>query len=494
MSTKILIVEDELIVAEAENNLLSLFGYEVVGVACSAAEALLIAAEKTPDIALLDIKLKGSIDGIQVAELLKKHYEIPIIFLSAYTDEKTLERMKSVEPYSFLVKPFDEKELKVAIEMAVFKQRMSAELTKNEERLRLALEAAGEGFYDYNFSENSVYHSPGWKALRGYPPQTVTDNDFWILHIHPQDREFVKNQFHNHLRGNTTEFECGYRIINKDGEERWLLDKGKVVSRNENGQPLRMLGTNTDVDDRIKAENALRASERQLKITNEDKNHLFTVIAQNLKTPLAGITQVLHLLSDGIILAGEHEELLDELKLSTKNILELLENLFYWAKLERNEIVCRPEAVNLNYLLRETLNLFDTTLQAKNISLKNNIDSEKVIFADLPLLRVVLRNIISNSVKYSLPSGKITVSAHECLQHLTLSVEDNGIGIASAILEKIIAEDGKISTPGTFKEKGAGIGLALSRNFIKLMGGTFHLKSKQDKGTCVIISLPLANI
>ena len=133
---KILVVEDEQITAMDMQSRLKTLGYDVPALASSGEEAIQKTAETHPDLVLMDIKLKGDMDGIQAAEQIRNRFNIPVIYLTAYADEDTLQRAKVTEPYSYILKPFQTRELQTNIEVALYKHRMDNKLRENEERYR----------------------------------------------------------------------------------------------------------------------------------------------------------------------------------------------------------------------------------------------------------------------------------------------------------------------------------------------------------------------
>ncbi len=141
---RLLIVEDESIIAMELAFRLEDVGYTMLGIIPSGEEAVEAIAELQPELVLMDIHLEGEMDGIAAAEAIQKQYDIPIIFLTAHTDDTTLERAKITTPYGYLVKPFQEKELDIAIQMALYKHKMERKLRESEERLRLVVESGND--------------------------------------------------------------------------------------------------------------------------------------------------------------------------------------------------------------------------------------------------------------------------------------------------------------------------------------------------------------
>ncbi|MDY9923452.1 response regulator [Methanobacterium sp.] len=138
--TSIMLVEDEIIVAADVKNRLENMGYSVLGIFDTGEEAIQKAGELKPSLVLMDIVLKGEMDGIDAAQNIRELYDIPIIYLTAYSDEKTLERAKVTEPFGYVLKPFEDREIQSAIEMAIYKHQMEKKLKESEEKYRKLVE------------------------------------------------------------------------------------------------------------------------------------------------------------------------------------------------------------------------------------------------------------------------------------------------------------------------------------------------------------------
>ena len=165
---RLLIVEDESLVARDIENMATSQGYEVCGIATSAEQALALASETRPDIILMDVIIRGALDGIAIAEKIWDAYHIPIIYVTAYADEHTLKRAKITEPFGYILKPFDERELKIAIEMAYYKSRMGMKLKEREEWLSALLRSIGDGVIATDRSGLITFMNPLAEKLTGW--------------------------------------------------------------------------------------------------------------------------------------------------------------------------------------------------------------------------------------------------------------------------------------------------------------------------------------
>jgi CheY-like chemotaxis protein len=163
---RILIVEDNLIVGESLQQTLEDYEYNVPGIVISGEEALKETEEVKPDLILMDIKLKGEMDGITAAEKIYSDFDIPVIYLTAYSSNSLLDRIKLTGSYGYILKPFKEKELIFNIEMALYKHRMEKALKESEERLNIAL--SGTGLWDWNIETGMIYFSRMYHTMLGY--------------------------------------------------------------------------------------------------------------------------------------------------------------------------------------------------------------------------------------------------------------------------------------------------------------------------------------
>jgi diguanylate cyclase (GGDEF)-like protein/PAS domain S-box-containing protein len=249
-NVRILVVEDETIVSLDIQRRLKMLGYEVVGAAVSGEDAIHKAGLHRPDLVLMDIMLDGEMDGIAAAEKIRNRLHIPVIYLTAHADTYTLERAKVTEPFGYILKPFEERELHGHIEIALYKHRMELKLKESEERYMLAAQGANDGLWDWDLRANRVYFSSRWKSIIGYQDDEIGEHPReWFSRLHPSDSLRVKRQFAAHLRNGSSHFESEYRILCKDGNYRWMLTRG-LAQRNRHGKADRMAGSQTDITER----------------------------------------------------------------------------------------------------------------------------------------------------------------------------------------------------------------------------------------------------
>src|SRR6186713_223258 len=212
-TVRMLVVEDERIVSMDLQRRLKAMGYEIAGSAVSGEEAIEKAEKLRPDMVLMDIMLDGEMDGTQAAEIIRDRFSIPVIYLTAYADTATLERAKITEPFGYILKPFEERELHGHIEIALYKNRMEKRLRDSEERYVLASLGTNDGVWDWDLVSQKIYFSPRWKSMLGFDEDEIGQNPReWFSRVHPEDSARVEQQVNEHIEGKAGHFETEYRI------------------------------------------------------------------------------------------------------------------------------------------------------------------------------------------------------------------------------------------------------------------------------------------
>jgi len=214
-----------------------------------------------------------------------------------------------------------------------------------------------------------------------------------------------------------------------------------------------------------------------------------SIIAHDLRSPFSSIIGILELLKLSLKEFNKDEiaEYVDIVYNSANNTLILLDNLLVWAVSQNKEKNFKPVKINLYDLLREEIESLKTLASQKQITLKHLINPDLNVAADLQMVKTILRNLISNAIKFTNINGEIIVNATELKQFVEVEVKDNGIGISAENQKKLFQIDTFHSTPGTRDEKGIGLGLLLCKEFVELHGGNILIDSETGKGSIVTI-------
>ncbi len=232
---------------------------------------------------------------------------------------------------------------------------------------------------------------------------------------------------------------------------------------------------------------------QELKELNATKDKFFSIIAHDLKNPFNTLMGFTELLLEN--LSDYDQEKLKEfigiLHDTSKHSYALLENLLEWSRSQTGRLEITPEKIKLCSIFNENIDLLSNNASKKHIQLINSIDPDTEAFADSNMINTVIRNLISNAIKYTKANGTITGSSKLTGNMIEISVTDNGIGIAPENIEKLFKIDVNYSTKGTAEETGTGLGLILCREFVNKNGGKIWVKSEYGKGSSFQFTLPI---
>lgn len=245
--------------------------------------------------------------------------------------------------------------------------------------------------------------------------------------------------------------------------------------------------------DLVNSQNELLQKQvEELKELNATKDKFFSIIAHDLKNPfnaLIGFSEML--LSYHDIKDAEQREIIELIHGTSKQTFSLLENLLIWARSQSGKLTYKPEILSLNELLIQNYQLLNKTAQQKNITLSiPNVAIE--VYADINMINTVIRNLISNAIKFTPYNGNINITTKINEKYVYIAVNDTGVGIPAEDLNKLFRMDINYSKPGTNSEQGTGLGLLLCKDFVEKNGGTITVESEENKGSTFTFSLPLA--
>ena len=617
---KILIAEDEQIVAKNIEKRLTADGYQVVASVSTGEDAIEKAKLYSPDIILMDIKLKGKIDGIETADILRRNFQLPVIFLTSYADEETFQRAKSTEPFGYLIKPFDNKELNRVVELALYKNKIYQELLETKMRFEIAIKAGNMGVWEFWPTEKKYFSDNNLKALYHFNPNELTESlDDWSALVYKDDRELMSSAFNNFLKSKGREFKLEHRIYRKDGSIGWVVDHGLLFEA-DNEKPLRLIGTTTDITERKEAEIELQKSEEkfrnvfegsgigmailsldgqftkvnsvfcemleykeqelisinfrdvthpgdieksvglvkdllksgaressliekryltkkgeiiwaltsvslltefegkplyfivqvqditkrkrneeqvlkyaeELKNLNASKDKFFSIISHDLRSPfnsLLGLTEFISHYYDDMNPSEVKSSILNVYN-SAQQVYNLILNLLEWSMLQSGRLKVEKGVINLAELGVEIINLYKDAADNKQLELVNNINENILVYADKYMIDTIIRNFVSNSIKFTNSGGKIIIKGVINGDNAEVSVTDTGIGISIANQKNLFRIDEQFRRDGTANEKGTGLGLILCKEFIEKNNGVLWVESEEGKGSRFSFTVP----
>jgi len=311
-----------------------------------------------------------------------------------------------------------------------------------------------------------------------------------------------------------------FRLIRNDGTFFYVESKIDVI-RNEEGQPIQILFILRDITDRIEAElerekllqdiaysrdqieqeaakyvelnNQLFESERKLEELNSAKDKLFSIIGHDLKNPF------ITLLGFSEMLVEDFNELSDEEKKeyiktiydTARNTQKLLENLLSWARAQSGRLQINLEPLSIKNLIKENIELVKSQAEKKNIKITVSMNSSLMVYADKNLLDTIIRNLLTNAIKFTGENGTIKIITKDEDGFVKICVEDTGVGLSEEDVKKLFRIDVNVKEIGKSKEKGTGLGLILCKEFCEKQGGKIWVESQWGKGSKFYFTVPI---
>lgn len=483
---RIMIVEDDALVALGIKHSLEGMGYIVTSLLYSSDTAIERAVQDHPDVILMDIKLRGKVDGIEVAKRIRSHMDIPIIFLTAYADDERLNRAKLTLPLGYILKPFKDSELKISIEVALYTAKVDAERRKAEEQLRQSEEKYRdliENINDviYTIDKNGIvkYISPAIEQHLGYTPSSIIGHSFTEF-CYQEDLPRIKKDFQKVLSGSVISDK--YRFLVKSGEIHWIHASSRPIIVNNSVYEVN--GVFIDVTEHERLQGEL------IKIQKlESIGTLAGGIAHDFNNILTGIL-------GNISLARytSHEEetakMLMDAEQAAMRAKELTQQLLTFAK--------GGEPIKKTSFVRGLIKTSSGfALRCSNVKCEYSIPEELwPVEIDENQVGQVINNMIVNAVQAMPKGGIIRISAENFVvtakhalplqdgDYIRITIKDEGVGIPPNYMQKIF--DPYFTT----KQKGSGLGLTICYSIIKKHGGHISVDSDIGRGATFSIYLP----
>jgi two-component system, sensor histidine kinase and response regulator len=377
-------------------------------------------------------------------------------------------------------KPTYEELEKQIVELRQSSEEKFKQLIKNSFDILVLLDANGI----------QHYVSESCEKILGYKPEELMNIPVIEDMIHPEDQEQVTAGFTEIATG-TSNGGTQYRHRHKNGGWKYLESFG--TNQLENPLIKSVVVNVRDITERKKAEKELLESKTRLSEANATKDRFFSTIGHDLKSPFSSILGFSDILLEQI--KNKDYRGIDEyariIHDSSNRAMDLLTNLLEWSRAQTGRLEFDPDFFELTSIIEEIVELYSDTAEQKSISITIKLPNAIPVFADKSIVKTILRNLISNAIKFTNPEGEIIIGAEQRKDELIVSVSDNGIGIKEENINKLFRIDYCYSTLGTNKEKGTGLGLLLCKEFIEMHGGKIWVESKKDKGSIFNFSLPV---
>ncbi len=349
------------------------------------------------------------------------------------------------------------------------------ELYRSEQKYRLLIENQGEGIGMVDPDDQFIFVNPKAEDIFGMATGKLLGKKVFDF-LSPENRKFIRDQTDQRKKGaeNTYELE----IIRPDKEKRQILVT--ATPQYEDGE---FSGTFAVFRDMT----GWKTQE-----TKSAKDKFISIIAHDLKNPLSSIQGFSDLLMKDYS-SYDPEEVLTFVKMihgASRQAQNLLNNLLDWSRSQTDRIRFEPTGIDVCQVVKSVFKLYKLNAHEKNLHVHNRVSEGTMVYGDQNMVSTIIRNLISNAIKFTRPKGKITVCTKSSRNEIQILVEDNGIGIPEDLAEKLFRIDEKVTRTGTANEEGTGLGLILSMEFARKNGGTLRVSSKPGKGSTFTLQLP----
>ncbi|MCT4639030.1 MAG: PAS domain S-box protein [Bacteroidales bacterium] len=375
---------------------------------------------------------------------------------------------------------FDDVSEKVAAEKA---------LKDSEEKLRLIFDEANIGIVLGDISGNVIKANSKFYEMLGYDDDEELPAETKELLSSDIDTDQTQNKY---KKGDVLLYKIEKQFKKKDGT--YLDVRSHVSARLDvNGNYHHFVSIIEDYTEKKNAEMCLVESQKVLKELNATKDRFFSIIAHDLKNPFNTMLGFSELLINSVkeYDYDKIEHYSHVLHKSTRRGFDLLNNLLEWSRSQMGMMKYTPKKNKLSEIFKSVILISDTTAKKKGITINYNIHNNEYVFCDINMINAVIRNLVSNAIKFTKSGGNITISTNIIEDNIKISVKDTGVGMSAEVIEKLFKLDSEVSSAGTEGEKGTGLGLILCNEFIKKHGRNLDVTSIVGEGSEFVFYLPI---
>jgi PAS domain S-box-containing protein len=332
--------------------------------------------------------------------------------------------------------------------------------------------------------------SKSCEKILGYTQEELIGISVIEKMVYPEDQETVIKDFYDIVK-NKVHRGTQYRQLHKNGG--WVYLEAYGTNQLDNPEIKSIILNVRDVTERKQAEQIIKENEIKLRELNFAKDKLFSIIAHDLRSPFQNIIGLSQLLigdeKEGYV--AQSEMYADLINSTARDTLVLLDNLLNWAKSQTGQLSFNPKKTILSSIIREGINISNSRAFFKNISLNINQPENVEVYADENMVMLILRNLITNAIKFTNPGGKIDVNVIPGIKYVEISILDNGVGMDEEKIKTLFNISSNTSSFGTENEKGSGLGLVLCKEFVEKQNGKIWVESAVGKGSNFKFTLPI---
>jgi PAS domain S-box-containing protein len=507
MSSTVLVVEDEALVADDIQRTLTRLGYHVPHTAGTAAEALALTASLKPQLVLMDIHLDGEMDGIEAAELVRVRHGVPVVFLTAYSDDATLERAKHSQPFGYLLKPFNERELRTAIEVSLHRHTLESQLSARERWFKTTLHSIGDAVIAIDARETVTFMNSTALLLTGVPEAAALGQPLSeVFRLIDAQGVGVASPLRRALESRrAVHLEPDLRLVRGAGAPLDIDDCAAPIF-DDHGRLLGAVVVFRDISERKALEERVRRSDRLASIGTlsagiaHEINNPLTYIVLNTALALTSLQSATAQLDGALSKEPEVQATVDKARAELHGMQELLLESREGAQRVRHIIddvrrfaraeVLERTALKPSALMDTAVNLTRLQLsQAATLTVTHGPAPE--VLANEGQLLQVLTNLLTNAVQAV--AGQAPARARVRVRTGTdgegravLEVSDTGVGISPDILERIFDPFFTTKPVGS----GTGLGLSISHGIVTAHHGELQVSTEPGVGSTFRVVLP----
>ncbi|MBD2102433.1 hybrid sensor histidine kinase/response regulator [Leptolyngbya sp. FACHB-261] len=511
MQTRIMIVEDEIIIARDIQRSLKKLGYSAPVIAGSGEKAIEKATETNPDLILMDIILKGGMNGIEAAQQIYSDLNIPIVYLTANADENTLQRAKETGPFGYILKPFEERELHTTIQMALERHKLEKQLKEREQWLETILNSVSDAVIVTDMAGKIKFVNPVAEVMTGWGTDALDRDLADIIHIiQEQTRTPVQSPNPGALQGLANLYlVADLLLISKAGTE-LPIDLSAAPLKDHQGNTTGTVLVFRDLTERRQSEAShfaveqarqLEAQMAELRRLDQLKDEFLNTVSHELRTPLSVIKMAIQMLEislnqRGTTAASGPESdptarYLQILREQCDQEMHLVNDLLDLQRLNADAEPLIPATIYLEDWLPEFVETFRERASSDQQNLQVQIPPDiPAIVSDASCLQRALRELLHNACKYTPPNGQINVEVSAAAQQVQIRVCNTGPEIPASELPRLFDKFYRVPGGDPRGKGGTGLGLALVQKLVFFIGGTINVESNAGE-TCFTIELPL---
>ncbi|HBB35166.1 MAG TPA: hybrid sensor histidine kinase/response regulator [Cyanobacteria bacterium UBA8803] len=494
MPVKVLVVEDELIVARTIATQLQQLGYTVTATASTAAKAITKAVETQPDLVLMDICLKGEMDGIVAAAEIRQQLNIPVVYLTAYADKDTLQQAKIAQPFGYIVKPFQENELRVAIEIALYRHEMERALQESQEQLATILRSMKDGVIVTDRQGTVTFINLAAKALTGWPQEEAIGQQ--VESILPMVDEATEMPVTHPVRQvlqteEAVDLGDGRLLITKNGRSVPIGYKVSVL-RQASGVVEGAVAVFWDISDRRQTEQLTRNLQKEREISSF-RSQFISTVSHEFRNPLSAILIAAQLLQryQNQATSEQKQRYLERIQAAVERMTDLMEDLLLIGQAESGRLEFMPTSINLEQFCRDLIAELSSDEEKFHRIVFTSQGNCTDAVMDAKLLRYILINLLANALKYS-PGGEtvqLDLGCNADERVAIFCIQDRGIGIPQEDQVQLFQSFYRAKNVG--KIPGTGLGLAIVKACVDRHQGQISVTSNLGVGTAFTVTLPL---